>query len=114
VTTLISCLLVIVLHELAHAAAALAHGLRIKRIGLSWKGLYIVREAGSPLVNAQVSLAGPLANLAFALFWPLAPHFALYNLLFGLVNLAPVRDSDGQRALAALKAAKLSRSRAAE
>ncbi len=56
--------LAMTLHEAAHLIAALAVGVKIKKIGFRWKGLYIVREAGTPGKNALVSLAGPLANLA--------------------------------------------------
>lgn len=59
----ISCLLSVVLHELAHVAMAWVHGLRVKKIGLSWKGPYIVRECGGPIANLHVSLAGPMVNL---------------------------------------------------
>ena len=87
------------LHELGHIAAALSLGLNVKRLGLCWKGVFIVRETGSPIANFITTLAGPGANLMIALtFWSHAPQFALANLTLGLVNLLPFQGSDGHRA----------------
>ena len=36
----------IALHEFAHVIAALCLGVKVKRFGLCWRGVYIVREAG--------------------------------------------------------------------
>ena len=47
------------LHESAHLAMAYVAGVRVKHIGLSWKGPYIVREPGTPVQNTFISLAGP-------------------------------------------------------
>ena len=60
----------LVLHESAHLAMAYLTGVRVKHIGLSWKGPYIVRESGTPIQNTFISLAGPGINLALCLlFW---------------------------------------------
>jgi len=112
-TNLLFGLLVVLLHEAGHLFAALSLGINVKRIGLSWKGIYIVREAGAPLANMMTTLAGPYLNLLLAVAWPAAPHlFALMNLIFGLVNLVPFWGSDGQRAFALV--AKEFRQRATE
>jgi Zn-dependent protease len=95
-------LLVILLHEAAHLTAALALGIKVKRIGVSWKGIYIVREAGPPLGNMITTLAGPLFNLLLAFAWPASHVFTWLNLIFGLTNLMPISGSDGQRALTLL------------
>lgn len=90
----------IILHELSHILMAWAYGLKIKRIGLSWKGFYVVREPGTPQVNFDVSLAGPLGNLVLAaVFGSMAPTFGLANLVIGGFNLLPIPSSDGDRAL---------------
>jgi membrane-associated protease RseP (regulator of RpoE activity) len=34
----------IALHELAHVLAAVVLGVKVKRFGLCWRGVYIVRE----------------------------------------------------------------------
>jgi Zn-dependent protease len=99
-------LLVILLHEVGHLTAALALGINVKRIGVSWKGIYIVREAGPALANMITTLAGPLLNLLLAFAWP-ASHvstsvFTSLNLIFGLTNLMPISGSDGQRAFTLL------------
>jgi len=89
---------IIGLHEAAHVASAMMFGLNIKRMGVSWKGPYIVRESGSPGANLTTTLAGPLFNLLLVALWPVAPDFALTNLVFGLANLLPYGGSDGYRA----------------
>ncbi len=86
------------LHEAAHVAAALALGINVKGFGVSWKGVYIVRESGSPLQNLITTLAGPFLNLLLAAAWPGPHNFAFLNLLFGVCNLLPIAGSDGQRA----------------
>ncbi len=88
------------LHELAHVAAAKALGVRVKRFGVSWKGPYIVREAGSVDRNMLIALSGPVMNLMLsACLWPLMPRFAFVNLWVGLFNLLPFKSSDGTRVL---------------
>lgn len=99
-TDLLIALYVIFLHEAAHIAAALWLGINVKRVGVSWKGAYIVREAGPPLANIMTTLAGPFVNLLLAATWPANHRFAVVNLIFGVSNLLPIWGSDGQRALA--------------
>ncbi len=95
-TSLIS----LVLHELAHVAAARALGVCVKKVGLSWKGPYIVREAGSPMQSMMIALAGPAMNLMIAAcLWPWVPRFAFVNLVLGVGNMMPLPSSDGTRAL---------------
>jgi Zn-dependent protease len=103
---LIACLIALVVHELAHIAVALANGLRVKRVGISWRGPYVVREKGSPRVNACVALAGPVANLALtAICWHFWPLFAEVNLILGGYNLIPfIPKTDGRHAWQALRA----------
>lgn len=97
-------IIAIILHELSHILMARLHGLKIKRVGLSWKGPYVVRESGTLQENFDVSMAGPLGNLLLAaLFGSLAPTFGLANLVIGGVNLLPIPSSDGKRALQLLR-----------
>ena len=93
-------LLVILLHEAGHIAAAWSQGICVKRVGGSWKGMYIVRESGPPVANMITTLAGPFLNLVLAATWPVSHEFAIVNLVFGLGNLLPMKGSDGLRALA--------------
>ena len=82
------------------------HGLKIQRIGISRRGPYLVREAGSPPANLRTTLAGPLSNLLLAFVscgW--LPDFALCNLVLGVFNLLPLAGSDGERALHLLRQA---------
>jgi Zn-dependent protease len=87
------------LHEAGHMFTAQVIGVRVKGLGVSWKGLYTLRETGSPAQNLVISLAGPFANLALLVFWHLSPIFGLANLCFFFCNLIPIRGSDGDRAL---------------
>ena len=84
-------------HEAGHIVAAPLVGIKIKAIGLTWKGLYTVREAGPPAKNLIVSLAGPLTNFALLAFWPLSPKLGLANLCFAFFNILPMEGSDGDR-----------------
>jgi Zn-dependent protease len=86
-----------VFHEAGHLIAAPMAGVKIKTVGLTWKGLYTVREAGSPKQNIIVSLAGPFANLALLALWPLSHKFGLANLCFAFFNILPIEGSDGER-----------------
>jgi Zn-dependent protease len=109
---LVSVALVATLHEAAHVAMALAHGLAVRRIGFSWIGPYVVRERSeSGAVNAAVSLAAPALNLVLALlFWRIAPEFAHINLQLAIISSLPCFPaSDGKTALLALRG-KLKRS----
>ena len=93
-----------VLHEFGHLATSLMIGIKVKSVGLCMRGMYIVREAGSPAKNLLVSLAGPLTNVALMLlFWNVSPKFVLANLCLAICNLAPVKGSDGDRALVCLE-----------
>ena len=96
-------LLAMVLHEIGHLCVAQALGLRVRNVGFSWKGMYTVREAGPPEINLQVSLAGPLTNLALTALWSVSPIFGLANLFVGICNLLPIPGSDGKRALHCLR-----------
>ena len=87
------------LHESAHIATALALGLRIKKVGLNWKGIYTMRETGPANKSLLVALAGPLINLTLIATWHWLPNFGLANFCFAVFNLLPITGSDGERAL---------------
>lgn len=55
------------LHEGAHLLMARLLRVRVKRIGINWRGPFIIRDPGEPVANACIALAGPLVNLAMAL-----------------------------------------------
>lgn len=94
------------LHEAGHLIVAFLLGLRIYRFGVNWKGMYVVREAGSLASNLLVSLAGPVTNLLLSFAWYHAASFSLANLCFGLVNLLPIQGSDGERIFESIEEAK--------
>jgi Zn-dependent protease len=101
---LLLCVLATVLHETGHLITSLMVGIKVKSVGLSMKGMYVVRESGSPAKNIAVSLAGPLMNVALlVLFWHTSETFCLANMCLAICNLAPIRGSDGDRALSCLE-----------
>jgi len=86
------------LHECGHVVAALLLGLQIKNVGMKWnKGLYTVRQNGTPTQNLIVAAAGPVTNLLLIAASTKAPLFGLANLCYALANLLPVEGSDGLR-----------------
>lgn len=100
---LVASLTAVAIHESAHVLMATALGVRVKAVGLSWRGPYIVREQGSNWQNLLISLAGPLANLA-TVYVTLRigdvrlATLCLMSAAMGLYNLLPVPLSDGRRA----------------
>jgi Zn-dependent protease len=95
----------VIIHEAAHVAIAWTHGIKIKRVGISRRGPFIVREQGEPTADAKIAIAGPLANLLLALAcWHLAPLFAQINLILGGYNLLPfIPRNDGRHAWDAVR-----------
>jgi len=97
-------LLAVLIHEAAHVYVATLLGIRVKRIGISWRGPFIVREQGTPVACACTALAGPISNLVLSiLFWSVAPTFAQFNLVLGVFNLIPMGGTDGSHALLAFR-----------
>ena len=98
--TLFLGLTAMILHEFGHVATSMMVGIRVKSVGLCLKGMYVVRESGSPMKNLLISLAGPLTNVALILiFWGHSPKFVLANVCLAVFNLVPIKGSDGDRAL---------------
>ena len=86
------------LHECGHLVAAFFLGLRIKNVGMKWnKGLYTVREKGTPLQNLIVAAAGPFSNVLLIAASPWIPLFGLANFCYALANVLPIEGSDGHR-----------------
>ena len=110
------------LHELGHAAAAIARGRRVYRITLYGLAAAAHRSRGPvrPRDQLAIALAGPIAHLlvasALLYVWTLSPidnqalrvatgFPALSNLAVGLLNLVPIAPLDGSRVARALIAA---------
>lgn len=91
-------ILAMAVHEAGHLIAALILRVRIKSVGLRWKGVYTVREPGPPVSNILVSLAGPMVNLVLIASYPWSPTFSVANLCFTVFNLLPLDGSDGTHA----------------
>ena len=114
------CLLVsVIVHELAHAFAALRSGIRVAAINLKVFGgrTELASEPQRPGIEFRIAAAGPLATLAMGLLflaagWPgatplppagaqVAIYAALMNALLLAVNLIPAIPFDGGRLLRA-------------
>ncbi len=106
----------VLLHELAHSVVARARGLPVKNITLFIFGgvSNIEKEPGSPGVEFQMAVVGPLTSLligvlAFLLLFLLGPnssalaailwYLGLANILLGIFNLIPGFPLDGGRVL---------------
>lgn len=100
------------LHELGHAAAALAYGAHVTGIGFTWRiylfGYTVITVPANLPTNRriQIDAAGIQMNFLAAgicFFLPSIPHFfsafwivmGLYNFLSGIFNLCPFKDLDG-------------------
>lgn len=92
-------------HELGHILVARHYRVPVRKIGVNWMGMYIRRARTTGWPEIQVCMAGAAMNLVLAAaFWNVNYWFALCNLVFGLVNILPITNSDGSHALAALRA----------
>jgi Zn-dependent protease/predicted transcriptional regulator len=114
----------LILHELAHAAAAKASGIRAKSITLfAFGGLaHIPQEPPSPKIEFWMAVAGPLTSLALGIGClaiplamgstpaavPIRPAMALLvwlgsiNIILAIFNLFPGYPLDGGRILRAI------------
>jgi stage IV sporulation protein FB len=92
-------LLAMILHEGGHLLAARLLGVRVKSCSIRWKGLCTIREAGPPVKNLLISLAGPAANVIMMLISHLSPTFGIANACFAFFNILPIEGADGERAL---------------
>ncbi|MBP2471827.1 Zn-dependent protease [Crossiella equi] len=114
-------LLSVLLHELAHSAAARHYGIGVREVGLSAGGgtTVLARVPDNPRQELLISAAGPAATLLLGLlFWlaagiahalgaqlPLSTGLLLLgavNTVFTAANLLPGADLDGGQVLAAL------------
>ena len=106
----------VLLHELAHSVVARARGLPVKNITLFIFGgvSNIEKEPGSPGIEFQVAVVGPLTSLligalALALLYLLGQntsalaailwYLGFANILLGIFNLIPGFPLDGGRVL---------------
>ncbi len=92
----------LLVHECGHMLAATLLRVPVREFGLRATGAYIRRGyATRRRDEILISLAGPTANLLFALPLYAIPHLgyklALSNLLLAGINLLPIPASDGLR-----------------
>jgi Zn-dependent protease len=101
-TLVLTCMLA---HELGHIIVARHYNVPVKKIGFNWMGMYIQRGRGSGWAEVSTCLGGPAMNMTLALlFWNVSYWFALCNLVFAVVNILPISNSDGTHALEAVRA----------
>jgi Zn-dependent protease len=86
-----------ILHECGHLAAATALGVRVKRVGIQWRGIFTVREKGTVRQNLLIALVGPFVNLLLIVVGPWFPLFSMANICCVLANMLPMSGSDGFR-----------------
>jgi membrane-associated protease RseP (regulator of RpoE activity) len=101
VTTILICLLSVLAHEAGHVLTARIVGVKIVRLGVDWRGPYILRKRTTGLPEVAICLAGIAANVAIAC--ATSGPAQTFNLAMIFVNLLWPR-SDGRNALAALSA----------
>jgi hypothetical protein len=91
------CLIAAVIHEAGHVAGALLTGSRIDRIGINWRGPYLVITVDPPCRWKAVAnlLSGPAANLLCGLA---GGTFGLISVAMGILNLI-MPMSDGMQAI---------------
>lgn len=93
-------------HEGGHIAAAYLCGVKVKKVGISWIGPFVLRESGPRWANLLISFSGPLVNLLLAsALWSTNPSFAQINLFVGVGSLIPLPKSDGKRILTLVRSA---------
>jgi len=88
--------LVFLIHEAGHviASLALSKPRRVWGVGWNWTGPHVILTNDIPKTEMVVSLAGPMANLTMLFLAPWFPLFAVFNLVFGYINLLPIPKSD--------------------
>lgn len=113
-------------HELAHLAAARAMGVNVAEMELTPFGAAARLTQTGRVSEARIaicSMAGPCANLLFALIWAslayagwlpvgAAKNLLRPNILLMAINLLPALPLDGGRALCALIGARIGRQKA--
>jgi len=97
----------LVLHELGHIVASMLLRVPVSEFGLCLGGAYNRRSyAVRRRDEAIISAAGPLINLCLVLPSLILPvigkQLGLCNLMLCVVNLLPIKSSDGSRILDAI------------
>ncbi len=101
---LVGCLLA---HEAGHCLMALLTNTRVSEIGLCVRGAYTRRDQAEGFTELLISAAGVIVNAMIAVaFWNTSGillWLAQMNAILVVINLLPIRGSDGQRMLAKLR-----------
>ena len=87
----------LILHEAGHVLACKIQGVKVKKVGISWRGAYVAHEPCAPYPHAMIAVAGPMVNILLVALLPFS--MALPNLIIAVVNLLPLRGSDGSTLL---------------
>jgi Zn-dependent protease len=97
----------LLVHELAHATAALLFDVPVYRIGIKFVGAYIHRKhARRPAHDVIIAACGPLSSLLLTAGCFFLPTFGVWlaewNFGIALLNLLPLPGTDGYRILKTL------------
>ena len=104
-----SVIFALTVHEAGHILGIImTRAGKVQGMVACWKGIGVKWEpyAYEPLKRSIVSLSGSAVNLAFAAAFYGAglEVLGMVNLVFGVINLLPLPNSDGLRALNNLRA----------
>jgi Zn-dependent protease len=94
----------LVIHELAHVAAASYFAVPVHGIGIKFKGAYTFRKyASRRMHDVVIAAAGPMANLVLTLASFFVPKMGVWlaewNFGIAFMNLLPLPGTDGYRIL---------------
>ena len=94
----------LVIHELAHAAAAVFFGVPVHGIGIKFVGAYTRRRYGwRPYQDVIIAACGPAASLFLTVACWFVPRvgvwLAAWNFGIAVLNLLPFPGTDGYRIL---------------
>ena len=122
---LISYLITIILHELAHYMVSSRKGYSLNQFKLMPHGISLSgsNELFARKDEIEIAIAGPLMNFCLAIcgvsIWWLYPstyvftyYFVLANVVTGIINLLPIFPLDGGRIALALLSKKVTRAKA--
>ena len=94
-------------HEAGHAITATLTGTKFSAMGLCLRGAYLRRDRATGALEILISFAGPFMNFMIAMALWSSQGILLWlgqmNAFLFLINLLPLRGSDGQRIIGEIR-----------